>query len=257
MNNLFLLSYITGIVTILGFLLSWQIKQQQRRNLKFAEISNNETHTIELFKALSDPRQTLHLAAAALLFEKAKKLGARKTPSSERQVILQGLVSATLVDSRAGLEASATHHLCKFIADTIIGVLNARTDTGLKSKSPLVGFNWQHARLTNAYWADVDARGVDFFRANLDHVSLRRAQLQGTVFLKASLMHSVLSGANLTGADLREADLRGADFRPEQSRATVLDRAKFTSALYDETTQFPQDFDPSAHGMLAYESGQT
>lgn len=256
-NNLFLISYITGIATVLGFFLSWQIKQQERRNLKFVEISNNETHTIELFKALSDSRQTLHLAAAALLFEKAKKLGGQKKPSAERHVILQGLIGATLVDSRAGPEASATHYLCKFIADNIIGVLGARTDRGLKSKSPLVGLDWQHSRMRNAYWADVDARGVDFFRATLDHVSLRRAHLQDATLLKASLKNSVLCGANLTGADLREADLRGADFRPDNSRPTVLQDTKFDGALYDAFTQFPPGFDPSAHSMVAHESNQT
>ena len=193
------------------------------------------------------------MPAAALLIERARAIGSNGRPLSERTMILQALLAATIHNGRDG---NADGELGKYIADQVIDVLKAKLDPTQTPplKSPLTKLNWQRVRLSNAYWADVDARGLDLFGANLDSASLRRANLKDAVLYQASLRRTVLCGADLTNADLRGADLRGANLGDDTKgagaiRATRLVNTKLANATYDSSTVFPSGFDPAVHAM--------
>jgi uncharacterized protein YjbI with pentapeptide repeats len=73
-----------------------------------------------------------------------------------------------------------------------------------------------------------DLRNADLRKGNLQDVDLRGTDLRGTF----------LDGADLTGADLRGTDLSGP----------MPYGVKLRDNKYDENTQWPEDFDPKAHG---------
>jgi uncharacterized protein YjbI with pentapeptide repeats len=67
------------------------------------------------------------------------------------------------------------------------------------------------ARAVDAYWADINFEGADFYRADLSDASLRRARLAGAQFRETALRGAVLADAICTGANFKLADLRGAN----------------------------------------------
>lgn len=88
--------------------------------------------------------------------------------------------------------------------------------------------------LTGADLTGADLRGADLSSALLRKAKLRRADLRG----------ADLRSANLAGADLRAADLVGADLTGAVMGMSVAD------ARYDETTRWPEGFDPQAQGAI-------
>ncbi len=99
-----------------------------------------------------------------------------------------------------------------------------------------------HATLTNARMSGADlgrARliganlsGADLSKADLMGANLCRANLKGVNLSEARLIFSFLMGTNLGGANLNNTDLR--------------------EAKYDETTVWPDGFDPIAAGATLY-----
>lgn len=75
----------------------------------------------------------------------------------------------------------------------------------------LVRLDLSKANASNAYWARVDFSYADFFGANLEEASLRKAILRDTQFYSTNLKKAVLSGADCRGTNFKFADLRGAD----------------------------------------------
>lgn len=264
--------FIFTIVSALGALATWLINREVGRRtmakLALEQQAASDHHILSLCQALSDTKQSLQLAAAALLVDRARTTDMRGRAGSERNAILQALLAATIDDKRTGAQMPASADLCKFVADSIVEVLHANRphDDG---NSPLKAFYWQQARLTNADWRDVDARGLDLFATNLDRALLRRANFQNTVLYNASLRSAVLCGADLRGADLRNADLSGADLRPCDRTATIvftkmsgallqgadLSNAKLagvdlTGVKVDQDTKWPTGFyPPGADGV--------
>lgn len=99
-----------------------------------------------------------------------------------------------------------------------------------------------HATLTNARMSGADLgrarligadlNGADLSKADLMGANLCRANLKGVNLSEARLIFSYLMGADLSGADLNNTDLR--------------------EAKYDETTVWPDGFDPIAAGAMLY-----
>ena len=99
------------------------------------------------------------------------------------------------------------------------------------------------ARLTRARLTCADLRGANLIGANLAQAHLvaahfEHANLGGANLSQAHLIGAELCGANLVGACLAGADLTGADL---------------TSALYDDSTRWPDGFDPARHGARTVE----
>lgn len=77
--------------------------------------------------------------------------------------------------------------------------------------------------------------------ACLNWADATSADLSRSDLTNATFLHAVLRRADLSDCDLRAADVSGA---------VALDTAVLVDALYDDDTEFPQGFDPDAHGML-------
>ena len=88
-----------------------------------------------------------------------------------------------------------------------------------------VGF-WNEKRRQYVFWPNFD--GINL-RAELAHISLEGANLQGGYFRQANL-----SGLNLEGADLENAQLQGAYLRNTDLRNANLVSANFTEADLSE-----------------------
>lgn len=100
----------------------------------------------------------------------------------------------------------------------------------LVKEAKLKGTILVEADLRNAY-----LNGADLAEANLTEANLERAYLIGAKLNKAQL-----TGANLVEARLNEADLTGADLTN-----AVLTKVDLTRAVYDDTTQWPDNFNPA------------
>jgi Pentapeptide repeats (8 copies) len=87
---------------------------------------------------------------------------------------------------------------------------------GQDEHGDLRGLDFSLARAADAYWARIDFRYADFYKADLTGASLRKAKLGGAQFRETVLQGAVLveatcEKANFKFTDLRNADLSGAD----------------------------------------------
>ena len=94
----------------------------------------------------------------------------------------------------------------------------------------LIGADLQSANLSHS----------DFSRSDFWGANLRFARLRSTDLSNSDLSHANLSRTQLNFADLRGADLEGAN----------LSGAVLIGALYDDSTVFPEGFDPESRGMV-------
>ena len=245
-----------------------------------------EAHNIELFKGLASARPRLQLAAAAALLQRVfadPMVTSDENPkANERKTIIDVLVAVIKEVPIPSGGASQTPEkrtppvpaiekpnpgsrelarmpepsaLAKYIGDNIVKALRAVVAPGDqpidRPRSPLNDWDtdWQKAQLVNVWWKGVDARGVDFFRANFDTASLREAFLCETIFYEASLRWTVLrdadlSRANLNGATLEGADLRGANLIGADLTGANLRNAELDGIRFDATTKWPEGFQP-------------
>jgi hypothetical protein len=260
-SNAFLFGAITAFAGFATWLINREVGRRTMARLSQDQQAASDHHILRLCEALSDNKQSLQLAAAALLVDRARTIGIRGRPGSERVAILQALLAATMDDKRTDNQTPASPDLCKFIADSVVEIQGARISKSHRY-SPLKDFYWQQVRLTNADWKDVDARELDLFGSNFERASLRRANLRGAIFNRASLRDAVLCGADLRDADLRGANLSGADLRScdrtgkiiaTQLAGARLNGANLTDAklegvdlgraVFDQNTTWPTGFE--------------
>ena len=114
----------------------------------------------------------------------------------------------------------------------------------------LVGANLSRRRLNWAYLPSADLRRVNFSRSFLNRADFSHANLGGVNFEGTSLMAANLQGADLAAASLCGAWLPGAHLQGADLRFAVLQGANLRFASYDETTLWPEGFDPQEAGAM-------
>jgi len=265
----------------------------QGRRLTSEEESHRESHNLNLFKALASSNSRLRLAAAAVLVERLMRLRQKEEregelsafEQSEKVSIIRALVSVTKSSGDKEAEPSTAGAgsrvdpvgLGKYVADSAAKVLNAG-DVSVQSPrpvttksvmlrpkgpSPLQDYDWQRASLRYAWWPSIDARSVDFFKADLSDSGMKfgrfhEAQLKEAVLQRVQLREADLKGANLTSADLDGANFNGADLcGANLSDIKNFATASFINARYDGKTTFPDDpsWDNHRAKMICVESG--
>lgn len=126
---------------------------------------------------------------------------------------------------------------------------------GNLQKTRLPGASFGNAKLGYADLRQADLRQASFAGVDLTSGQLQEANLSGAKFLAADLEWTQFEAANLQGADfftatlykttnLTRADIRGANFL-----FADLTAADFSEATYDETTVWPDGFDPTASSV--------
>ena len=289
------------IAAIGGPIVAWVLTGQNRKRIKQEDDKHREEHTLELFRALSSQIPHLQLAAASVLIERLKRLNQEiknRKPTeidySERasiqyalHLVLKGDFSGSgsLGTSAAG--DGFSHLLAKYIGEQLVRLNDAqpldkegqpfelKRDTEVRylerlakpkyKESPLKGFDWQEIKIMQAWWPGIDAREIDFFRAELRECGMRFANLDGAKLYEASLCRTILRGARLVGTDIRNADLSEADLRDSDltnanfsgtnlsgctlSSARNWDKAIWRGASYSAKTALPDGFLPAQHEM--------
>jgi Pentapeptide repeats (8 copies) len=127
------------------------------------------------------------------------------------------------------------------------------TDADLRG-ADLGNLRLTKADLRGAVLDYADSR-VDLRQPNSSYPDLSGASLQG-----ASLRCAHLEGTNFQDAKMDSADLRGADLRrfpprspgtPSTQENAKLASASLAGAIWNEQTQWPDDFDPAVNPELA------
>lgn len=112
----------------------------------------------------------------------------------------------------------------------------------------LVGSDLSHRTLDWAYLPDADLRRVNFFRAGLSGANLSCTNLCGANLERANMMAANLMGATLGDAYLASTTLVGARLQGADMRFAVLQDTILRYARYDETTLWPEGFNPQDAG---------
>ncbi|SPE33390.1 exported hypothetical protein [Candidatus Sulfopaludibacter sp. SbA6] len=229
-----LLTALAGVV--FAYFVQNRYTLTQNRKLEQDSQFQRESHNLDLFKGLADPNPRLQFAAASVSLQRLQTYGLDQVGLArnaalrfERAAIVQVLISV-LKEKR---KRTVPDPLNKFIADNLVRALGAIVPDGEEPPnrtSELSNWDFQNTHLVNCYWRRVDARGTDFFRADISNAGLRGAFFTGAVLREASLANSILRGADLTGADLTGANVQGA--------------------VYDSSTRWPAGFDAVGAGAI-------
>jgi hypothetical protein len=246
-----------AIALLSAALLGLRLNATQNRKLEQERVLGREKHNMELFQNLGAENLRVQLAAASVLLQRLESFRPeRLTPAEqlEKHTIIQVLIAVTKKNEREDSEpeerprltygtlqvtkknsAGSSIHpaLAKLIADNLVKAIGAMPgdDTYERARpSPLEAFEFQKVQFPNAWWEGVDARGVDFFRADLSKAGLKKAHFEGAVLYEANLQGSVLREAHLHKTDLRKADLRKADLRKADLSGAQLEEALFDGA---------------------------
>lgn len=127
------------------------------------------------------------------------------------------------------------------------------------SHTDLGDTNLSRANLSGADLSYAEGLGTDFCYADLSGADLRGAAFDGYMtgvnlkranLSKATLEACDMDEANLRGANLNEADLRDAYLVGADLRETDLSHTNLNGAMYDDSTKWPDGFDPTQAGAV-------
>jgi hypothetical protein len=282
----------TLVAGAVGALITWAVRRTGEQKLQQERELGREQHNLRLFQDLGNGSR----AAASVLLDRLKRLHQRKRlddveaaePSLIKNVLIAALKAEQprpTIQQPIGIAISdgsvsppslnsppsgVDPALCKYIADELVNTLSARFLRGRRPEdidghSPL-GQEFQKCILREVFWADVDARGVDFYASDLSEASLRGAALQRAKFYEATMVKAVLEEADLTlanlggarlgSANLKKANLSRANLQGADLTGADLDGADMSEAVYNterlqqfQATQWPTpDFNPALAG---------
>lgn len=132
------------------------------------------------------------------------------------------------------------------------GLVEERQLNGLSMKgADLSGAQFQFKELRAADFTEAKLKGCFFVGCDLRAATLEGADLTKTTFHNVDLRGATLSGAQLTGTQFRQSRLEGADLC-----AQSLETANF-GATFDESTRWPDGFDPVKAGAVFVGSSST
>lgn len=214
------------------------LRAEKRENLSGQNLSGQNFTSANLRGALM---VRVNLRNAVL--EKADLRGAKLASADMRDA---RFVNADLRDanlSRADMRGAVFSY-----ADLSGASLRGAIFRGAEFQSAdLHNVTLKNMDLRGAWFNETNLRGADLLGANLQQTSLAQATLSYASLRNADLRGAMLRGADLQGTDLRGADLRNADLRRTDVGGKpgwgTHGMAKFSGALYNDATQFPDGFD--------------
>lgn len=230
-----LITAVGGVVlTALALFVGYTLNRTQKRKLVQDKRLGREEHLLKVFRDLGDERPRVRVGAVAVLVQrltdltKKRRAAACRPPlrwwrtvrlDAEEQKEAPTIVSVLISVSKHERNVDIQKYLADGIAKGLFAILDPKQSEKKKAtppvppsgkESPLRAYDFQRAQFQNAWWYSIDARGVDFYKANLRRAGLRRALLSNAILKNADLSEAVLVGADLSGADLSGADLTGA-----------------------------------------------
>ncbi len=123
----------------------------------------------------------------------------------------------------------------------------------IKKKGNMHDIDFSGAKANDAYWAGVDFSYADFYKAELNKVSFKKAILCGAQFRESEMNEAVLIESDCSEANFKLADLRGADFTRAKLIKTKLEGAKVHGTIlkdseFGNNENFQVDISPAADG---------
>jgi uncharacterized protein YjbI with pentapeptide repeats len=118
------------------------------------------------------------------------------------------------------------------------------------SGAHLGGTDLNYANLERAVLVQAVLCGASLWSANLSAADLSRTNLTAATLARANLTGARLQDACLRGADLRGANLERADLAGERQDVTTSPGRFLAGAIYDQTTRWPEGFEPQSHGAV-------
>ncbi len=128
---------------------------------------------------------------------------------------------------------------------------------GLVSEKELPGLDMMGQDLSRASFTYRNLRGADLSGANLFEASLQGCDLRAVNFTGAKLDGITLYGADARGADFSGSCIVNGNFQKARLEGANLHSATITDsdmrATYDETTSWPDGFNPEENGAVHME----
>lgn len=172
-------------------------------------------------------------------------LGRLGEDGERKKVILRFLYEAALLkqpESVVNLSGANLHRVNLYASD-------------LRGAN-LRGARLHEANLCRAILFEADLSRASLFKADLSGVLLHKANLHRAILRHAILNGATLRGADLSGADLQGAavgvsiaDLSGANLQGALLRGADMYKVDLSGATYNDSTSFPNNFDPIKAGM--------
>ena len=191
-----------------------QIAQQR---LDFEHRQNVDATYQGIVQELSSPSALLRVASAMKLGKLLESPPVEWHISENRSRELSDLTKQVLA---ASLAIESEPKVLKAL--TIAIALHA---TGAEA-ADLRSLDLSGARAADAYWARINFKNADFYRADLSNASFRKARLEGAQFRETTLRSAVLVGATCTSANFKLADLRDADLSAADLRGANFEDVK-------------------------------
>lgn len=114
----------------------------------------------------------------------------------------------------------------------------------------LRNYNFEKANFYRACFQGANLENSNFDRTNLYNANMRNIKTKDTKFINANLNFADFSCADFgRRTDMRGANVIGATFSSDLKYVNLQD------ALYDQSTIFPEGFDPLAEDMIPLDSG--
>jgi len=132
-----------------------------------------------------------------------------------------------------------------------INVENANLSGMKLEHGNLIAARLDGAVLSSSNFSNSDLTNASLRGANLTNINLRQTNLSGADMSGSILQNSDLYRANLNSSLLRGSNLIGVDL----SKVADLNNAEFASSVYNQTTIFPEGFDPSKSKMYLAKPG--
>lgn len=129
---------------------------------------------------------------------------------------------------------------------------------------------FDNSTIQNAALTKLELESISFEGANIENSDFSGSDLYGATFRQAKcdsckFVDADMRSSSVFDAVFRNSDMRGASFALDNTGCPVLlvgvdfsnsnlDGADFTGAIYDDTTIFPDGFDPASRGLRSKES---
>jgi uncharacterized protein YjbI with pentapeptide repeats len=123
----------------------------------------------------------------------------------------------------------------------------------------LIGAHLSLAKLNSADFRMVTCIGIELAGAKLNNARLEaceltNAELSLAKMVKAKLMNANLEYAKLRGTDLTKANLSNAKLKGTNFKGAILSNTKFRGSEYNESTIWPDGYDPTLNGAILIKS---
>lgn len=133
-----------------------------------------------------------------------------------------------------------------YSAETVFPVSIERSKIGALGP----GAHIRSAVLKERILPQIDLTGADLARSDLSNSVLTKAKFGGADLTDTSLEAADLTNAQFGDANMRGTNLERAQLADADLSSARIEGARFAGAYFNKETRFPEEFDPTRHGLI-------